>query len=1349
MLGDNHLQQYHPRKSAPAWGYPGSLVQQDFGEPVCGHGFLLWDMTTAAASAQATPYHIPNDYSRFRVKLGTDGIAVKMGPLEPYVHIDTCHHTLPRMPHVSVIGDVGDDHIVRRELEKYDIHPTRISTLLLPPTASDIPVSATAAAEVSLFHNPQTWLDYLQSRGMEHSDDVSRWLFEPERIVEDCLSGSGDVPTDVQEKIKERVERIEQLIAIYRSVQEKESKFNSVNLLYLDWAWAFSYGEHNWFNFETLEHNIALLNGKNASGKSSFIDILCIALFGEPGKNRNINVAKKMSSTIIHHQKPQRAPMYCTVAFSIDGEKYLIERVYTPHKTKTDEFGIQMSKCELHKIAESDDDADWKITLIHSGATLVDAWVREHCGTINDMMESAVVSQMDIHNFFMLKPSEQKDRIDNCLNLNSLQAFGGILQQSILAYNTWIDMLGTYMQGQRASVASVDIDAATVDEHILVATERIQHLEALRMKLAVACGGATESTDEEGNTSIDIADIDISEHDVVQRRVVVKKEMDSYSQQKLLSIEEANIRAPVVATTLQHLEASQPPHTSPRVDIEEEIGDITAWLEKMRPMYDETHCAALEAQLQETEKAWLDIGSAAAEVTVEGDWASLYKSYIHLKPRKDAIMSQIKELECEMLEHKPVRDQDSYPVWQQQCSEWNALCDEAKEAEWDDVATCKRRFEKCVVSLAKWDQYVQEKETINSSISGLNKTITKDVQTLEACRKKCAKTGFKTVDDVYTYQQTSYDLTVINEELQRFQEDGWDAEWDAWSSLLQEREDNMWMTAARCKQNADALQIMEYLETCMKQDAFEPSCECCERRRSQYERDMRRAKDAQCAPLDVWRRGEFVCTEIETRTESMERKHKERTERIRALEKRRKTCLAFIKKYGDDIDFQAVQSTWIRYHTLAAEYETRHAALRDQLDKLHERVEYIDRKLATLGGDRVRIVDAVNGWKYAYEKQTVIESRREYMDAETAAWEKAQTQWEWDDALKRQYADAQQSLATASEQLEDIRTRAATALAVHRERHIQLINHMRHIISIYPEKVARLDALRDELDACDAYSAWQNEWGACTQEHELVLASLRYAQLQNEWRDIVQLQQALVHRYNACRSEISDLEIQLISLRQAQHASSVHRQVAHYEQIWQQWRETRDVLQQLRDMLISGPSATFKEWVYERHIIPMLERHINAFLTSTVATGSALRIEIEYTAKDLKFIVIDRGNRTTFGLSSGFQQFIIGLAVRLALTRIGGRGHRLQTLIIDEGFVACDADNVQYAKDILQHMMDVGGFRNILLATHLDTIKDMVSRKIPIHRDGPFSRLQVGRLMTVSPATPAEPVKRGRPKRTQ
>ena len=59
----SHVQTFSYDKESP-WGYPGSLVQQDFGEPLYGHGYLLWNLKEKLIHA----FHIHNPYGFIKTK---------------------------------------------------------------------------------------------------------------------------------------------------------------------------------------------------------------------------------------------------------------------------------------------------------------------------------------------------------------------------------------------------------------------------------------------------------------------------------------------------------------------------------------------------------------------------------------------------------------------------------------------------------------------------------------------------------------------------------------------------------------------------------------------------------------------------------------------------------------------------------------------------------------------------------------------------------------------------------------------------------------------------------------------------------------------------------------------------------------------------------------------------------------------------------------------------------------------------------------------------------------------------------------------------------------------------------
>ena len=68
-------------------------------------------------------------------------------------------------------------------------------------------------------------------------------------------------------------------------------------------------------------------------------------------------------------------------------------------------------------------------------AGTVDEWITKKFGTIDDILMSTFVSQIETNNFFHLKQEEQKTILDKALHLESISAFSSLLKESILAHN--------------------------------------------------------------------------------------------------------------------------------------------------------------------------------------------------------------------------------------------------------------------------------------------------------------------------------------------------------------------------------------------------------------------------------------------------------------------------------------------------------------------------------------------------------------------------------------------------------------------------------------------------------------------------------------------------------------------------------------------------------------------------------------------------------------------------------------------------------------------------------------------------------------------------------------------------
>ena len=97
-------------------------------------------------------------------------------------------------------------------------------------------------------------------------------------------------------------------------------------------------------------------------------------------------------------------------------------------------------------------------------------------------------------------------------------------------------------------------------------------------------------------------------------------------------------------------------------------------------------------------------------------------------------------------------------------------------------------------------------------------------------------------------------------------------------------------------------------------------------------------------------------------------------------------------------------------------------------------------------------------------------------------------------------------------------------------------------------------------------------------------------------------------------------------------------------------------------------------------------------------------------------IFIDYGDsKRPIELSSGMEKMISSLAIRTALIEVSAIP-KPDLFIIDEGFGALDDINLEACARLLISLKR--NFKNILVISHVDSIKDIVDNVIEISHDG-------------------------------
>ena len=277
MLGDIHKRQTFG-EGYEHIAYAGSMVQQNHGELLENHGYLLWDIPTRTF----TEHHLHNDYGFLTVDVVNGKI-----PQWVYDEIDT---KLPRYPRLRLRFTKTEASDMKRritELKKLfkvaEVTVTRTDTIGQLKTNQKVNKNIVGDVKNETFQN-QLIRDYLERQ----------YLLEDEEL---------DKIAEINSELNSHIDESDMMGNILWT--PKEFQFSNM----------FSYGEDNKVRFDKAQGIVGIF-APNASGKSSLFDALSFCIYD---KTSRTNISKN----IINNRKTN---FYCKFNFEIDGINYYIER---------------------------------------------------------------------------------------------------------------------------------------------------------------------------------------------------------------------------------------------------------------------------------------------------------------------------------------------------------------------------------------------------------------------------------------------------------------------------------------------------------------------------------------------------------------------------------------------------------------------------------------------------------------------------------------------------------------------------------------------------------------------------------------------------------------------------------------------------------------------------------------------------------------------------------------------------------------------------------------------------------------------------------------------------------------
>ena len=269
MLGDIHKRQ---TLGVPTIAYAGSLIQQNHGESLDKHGYLLWDVE----SRTFEEFDIENDYGFYTLDV-VNGVvpAVTDMPTKPRLRV-RISNTDP-----SKIKRVLTDIKKKYKVEEFTV--TRMDTLSKQKTGNyDDKLSIGNVRDVE-FQN-ELIRDYLKRQYFADADTIDK-IQQINRELNTRLVDEETIP----------------------NIQWIPKTFEFSNM--------FSYGPNNLIRFDNLKGMVGVF-APNASGKSSLFDAISFCIFDKTSRTY-------LAKNILNNRKTE---FDCKLNFQIDGVDYFIER---------------------------------------------------------------------------------------------------------------------------------------------------------------------------------------------------------------------------------------------------------------------------------------------------------------------------------------------------------------------------------------------------------------------------------------------------------------------------------------------------------------------------------------------------------------------------------------------------------------------------------------------------------------------------------------------------------------------------------------------------------------------------------------------------------------------------------------------------------------------------------------------------------------------------------------------------------------------------------------------------------------------------------------------------------------
>jgi DNA repair exonuclease SbcCD ATPase subunit/DNA repair exonuclease SbcCD nuclease subunit len=412
LLGDIHKRQVFTYKHKTMCGYSGSLIQQNFGEDIIDHGYLLWNLETKEAQ-EINVYNkigyinIIEDISQ-EIFIRTNGKYTVS--LQSYLEMNAV--SFPKIVEIKSFSNINYQTLSAL-FNAYAISFQIVSKLNTIRNLN-VPDRTESTNE---YHECLLDTNYLLVYFKKIlTDDKYNVLLKIMKDKEYLLFDTLTYPDDLHTECIKRNKDLEPIIRSCNDADDRQSLKKSFVIQYLEWEGLLCYENKCLINFKDLDAKTFMIKGANGTGKSAIYDILQLALWATNNK------FDTYSAGFINHNKEKG---YTIIEVAIDNITYRIKREFCKKK---DTFKITNKSSVLYKYNESGD------LIILKKDSACNTEVKVLFGDINTFLSTSMITQNVDNDILALNYKDTLETIDKSHNIQFIHHLYNLFKTAINKY---------------------------------------------------------------------------------------------------------------------------------------------------------------------------------------------------------------------------------------------------------------------------------------------------------------------------------------------------------------------------------------------------------------------------------------------------------------------------------------------------------------------------------------------------------------------------------------------------------------------------------------------------------------------------------------------------------------------------------------------------------------------------------------------------------------------------------------------------------------------------------------------------------------------------------------------------